>query len=91
MTETKETQKEVSVILENCGNPLGQIQYALSGSGKSYKAPWAVSIGYYENDKYQHDCTGSIVTENIVITAAHCTHEDKGDIFIQAGVLSLKV
>ena len=90
MTETKETQKEVSVILENCGNPLGQIQYALSGSGKSYKAPWAVSIGYYENDKYQHDCTGSIVTENIVITAAHCTHEDKGDLFIQAGVLSLK-
>ena len=58
---------------EGCGNPLGQAQHALSGDGRSYSAPWAVSIGYYEDYEYQHECTGSIITDNIVITAAHCT------------------
>ena len=57
---------------QGCGNTLGQVQNALTGSGRSYSAPWAVSIGYYEDKEYQHECTGSIVTENIIITAAHC-------------------
>ena len=32
--------------------------------------------GYYENGEYQHDCTGTILTPTIVITAAHCTIEN---------------
>ena len=28
-----------------CGNLLGSTQFASSGSGRSYDAPWAVSIG----------------------------------------------
>ena len=75
---------------EGCGNPLGQAQHALSGDGRSYSAPWAVSIGYYEDYEYQHECTGSIITDNIVITAAHCTHDNEDDLFIHAGVLNLR-
>ena len=35
-------------------------------------------LGFYENDEYQHECTGSVITENAIITAAHCTTQHKG-------------
>ena len=70
--EIKESEMKVHKPFQGCGNPLGQNQYALSGSGRSSSAPWAVSIGYYEDGEYQHECTGSILTPSIIITAAHC-------------------
>ena len=40
-------------------------------------APWAVSIGYKDEDgEYKHVCTGSIIAENVILTAAHCTQRD---------------
>ena len=84
------SERKIENSFKGCGNPLGQNQYALSGSGRSYSAPWAVSIGYYEDGEYLHECTGSVITENIVITAAHCTHNNREKLVIQAGVLNLK-
>ena len=34
-----------------------------------------ISQGYYEKEEYVHTCTGTIITDVIVITAAHCTTE----------------
>ena len=92
-TKNEDVNDEVDVSVKNyqfCGNPLGKAQNALSGNGRSYSAPWAVSIGFYEDNQYQHECTGSLITENIVITAAHCTFDYEEDLFIQAGVLNLR-
>ena len=33
---------------------------------------------------------GSVITKNIVITAAHCTFDNEDDLFIHAGALNLK-
>ena len=85
-----EFERKTEKPYSSCGNPLGQTQHALSGSGRSYSAPWAVSVGYYEDDEYQHECTGSVITKNIVITAAHCTFENEDDLFIHAGALNLR-
>ena len=85
-----EFERKTEKPYTSCGNPLGQTQHALSGSGRTYSAPWAVSVGYYEDDEYQHECTGSVITKNIVITAAHCTFDNEDDLFIHAGALNLR-
>ena len=36
---------EVNGTEIKCGSLLGSTQFASSGSGRSYDAPWAVSIG----------------------------------------------
>ena len=57
-----------------CGLRIQTLNTALEGQANSMFAPWAVSIGYYDEDgEYQHGCTGSIIAENIILTAAHCT------------------
>ena len=52
------------------------LNHAVDGNEAIY-APWAVSLGRTVEGEYRHLCTGSIIAENVVITAAHCTtHPD---------------
>ena len=34
--------------------------------------PWVVSIGYHDENGYNHVCSGAILTRTVIITAAHC-------------------
>jgi secreted trypsin-like serine protease len=76
-----------------CGHrpprPINQIGL---GAGK-VKAPWAVSIGEYITDVFQHLCTGSILSPTLVLSAGHCITTDYFNITthtIRAGVNNIE-
>ncbi len=48
----------------------------LSGSCAPYGAyPWTVQIQVIGSGGYDHHCGGTILTEDIILTAAHCIDE----------------
>ena len=73
-----------------CGLRSETLNTASEGKQNSVFAPWAVSIGYYDKDgDYIHGCTGSIIAENIILTAAHCTLREDFTI-VRIGVQDLR-
>ena len=57
-----------------CGLRVQTLNTAVErGKANSVFAPWAVSIGYYKDGAFQHGCTGSVIAERVILTAAHCT------------------
>ena len=39
--------------------------------------PWMASIGFYdEDDKWNHQCGATLLTERHFLTAAHCAHHE---------------
>ena len=72
--------------------PEGDLTKARSGNGQ-VNAPWAVSIGKNIGKKFEHHCTGSIISNGIVLSAAHCftSHFFDRDTFeVHAGVENLE-
>ena len=68
-----------------CGRILTSVHFALEGAG-DWKAPWVVSMGIYEEGEYKVKCTGSLVTPDIIVTAAHCLRQFHGQWVVRAGV-----
>ena len=68
-----------------CGKILTGVSFALEGV-KETTAPWVVSMGVYEGDEYKVKCTGTLVTPDILVTAAHCLRHYEGRWVIRAGV-----
>lgn len=71
---------------EGCGKILTSVNYATEGAG-DWIAPWVVSLGVYEGGEYKVQCTGSLVTPDTLVTAAHCFVEKfRGLWAVRAGV-----
>ena len=71
---------------EECGKILTSVNYATEGAG-DWIAPWVVSLGVYEGGEYKVQCTGSLVTPDTLVTAAHCFVEKfRGLWAVRAGV-----
>ena len=68
-----------------CGKILTNVNFALEGAGDR-NAPWVVSMGIYEGGEYIVQCTGSLVTPDIIVTAAHCLRHFQGQWVVRAGV-----
>ncbi len=81
----------IHVVIRNsyeqreCAKILTGVNFALEGEGNR-NAPWVVSMGIYEGGKYMVKCTASLVTPDIIVTAAHCLREFPGQWVVRAGV-----
>ena len=69
----------------DCGKILTSVNFALVGL-KERTAPWVVSMGIYEDDEYKVKCTGTLLTPDILVTAAHCLRHYEGQWVVRAGV-----
>lgn len=58
-----------SVFKENLAKTTGS-RLALPG-----EFPWQVTLHYSEFDSPDHECSGTIISENYILTAAHCLAE----------------
>lgn len=83
----------VGLSLEDIFDPTNpNAGYLKCGYGRNFKTefavggkdadmgPWTVSLGFHESteeQKYKHVCTGSILSQNVVITAAHCFKDSR--------------
>jgi len=80
--------------IHSCGLKLDEVTKALTGEDKPTLAPWTVSLGSGEDETYHsHLCTGTIIKDDVVITAAHCVMNrrfDEDTIVVLAGVLDLR-
>ena len=74
-----------SYVQSKCGKILTSVNFALEGV-KERTAPWVLSMGIYEGDEYQVQCTGSLLTPDILVTAAHCLRQFQGRWVVRAGV-----
>ena len=58
------------VLLNSCGLKTNDPRHTLGG--RQSNDPWVVSIGYHDDEDYHHQCTGSILTKKVILSAAHC-------------------
>lgn len=54
----------------------------IGGAEVSYgAAPWQVDIRLFRGDQFEHICGGAIISNHLVVTAAHCVQVNKRYVF----------
>ena len=74
---------------EGCGLTLGTVNFAAEGDARQRTSPWMVALGLYEEQQFLVECSGSLLTSSLVITAAHCFTAGY-DLSVRAGVSNLR-
>ena len=69
-------------IYNICGklSPARSTELIVKNVGGGFSAPWVVSLGFYQNQYYYHQCGGSLITSKLVLTAAHCIDSSLFDV-----------
>ena len=73
----------ISTDVNNCGRTHNFEANFVTGSQNDEETnpvgrwPWMASIGYYdENNKWNHQCGATLISNNIFLTAAHCVNNE---------------
>ena len=79
-----------------CGQTIENVNFADDGDAKQRTSPWMVVLGIYEaefqgeqEEEFMVECSGSLLTSSLVITAAHCFVAGY-DLSVRAGVSNLR-
>ncbi|KAL7644138.1 UNVERIFIED_CONTAM: hypothetical protein RMT77_004962 [Armadillidium vulgare] len=71
------SEPKKNLLPENCGRP--RVRNKIFGGTPTPIGayPWVVALGYRVPNKasYMYDCSGSIINEKYILTAAHCVHQ----------------
>ncbi|XP_050526640.1 modular serine protease-like isoform X15 [Daktulosphaira vitifoliae] len=61
-----------------CGKIADQLQPLISNAknSKPSEVPWNVGVYHKENNVYSHICGGSLISQNLVVSAAHCFYDE---------------
>ena len=43
----------------------------------AFEFPTLIYLGKYYDGVFQHECTGTIISKTVLITAGHCTYNEK--------------
>jgi len=85
---------QVAYVLADCGRtPITPMisGYIVGGNeARAHSLPWTISMGmYYYGQDIGHFCGGSIVTDEFIVTAAHCLEYDYLKPYVTVGSHSL--
>ncbi|HIF15335.1 MAG TPA: trypsin-like serine protease [Bacteroidetes bacterium] len=68
-----------------CGQNFLNAGHVIGPSGNTGFWPWMVSIGYNHNSKWNHQCGGTIITDQHILTAGHCLTNHIGKWSVRIG------
>lgn len=72
---------------ETCGtNQINDLDTTFVAGGKRGAKPgfwpWMVSYGQFERNQWKHKCSGTLVSDKHILTAAHCIKSKRWVLFI---------
>ena len=79
-----------------CGQTIENVNFADDGDAKQRTSPWMVVLGIYEaefqgeEEQFMVECSGSLLTSSLVITAAHCFYSGDLEHYVRAGVSNIR-
>ena len=88
------SEKFVKALCKNSSSKITFTNIANNGLASVGEFPFQVALGYKnaEDSKIEYKCGGSLIADDIVITAAHCVNRrDSMPVTVKLGCVSLKI